>query len=152
MQNSQSSPYTAYNSTPETVAYPNWCLDTGASHHVTNDLSQLQQVNKFHGKTTLTVGNGNSVPIKYIGSTTLNSYCDRPIFLKNVIHSPQIARNLISISQLTSQNNLSVEFDSDSFCVKDKATKKELLHGKSKDGLYVHLQFSTLSQYCKSES
>lgn len=52
------------------------------------------------------------------------------------MHSPQISRNLISISQLTAHNDLSVEFDSNSFVVKDKATRKELLQGKAKDGLY----------------
>lgn len=56
--------------------------------------------------------------------------------MKNVLHTPNISRNLISISQLTAQNNLSVEFDSNSFLVKDKGTRKELLQGKAKDGLY----------------
>lgn len=136
-QNSKKGPYSAYIATPETVADQNWCLDTGASHHVTNYIDQLQQVNKFHGKTALIVGNGNSVPIKHIGSKVLSAQSGKHIKLNNVLHSPHIARNLISVYQLTSHNNLIVEFDSDSFCIKDKATKKDLLRGMSRDGLYV---------------
>lgn len=47
IQNSQTNPYTTYIATLEVVTYQNWCLDNGASRHVTNDLNQLQQVNKL---------------------------------------------------------------------------------------------------------
>lgn len=35
----QPSPYAAYIATPEIVTDQAWCLDTGASHHVTNDVN-----------------------------------------------------------------------------------------------------------------
>lgn len=133
--NQTNSPY-AVVATPELVSDSAWCLDSGASHHVTNDLSKLQQVSKFNGKTQLTVGNGSTIPIHHTGSTILPSLSHKPLILKNVIHSPLISRNLVSVSQLAAQNNLYVEFDSNSFSVKEKITKKELLQGKIKDGLY----------------
>lgn len=37
----QPSPYAGYIATPEVVGDPSWCLDSGATHHVTNDASQL---------------------------------------------------------------------------------------------------------------
>lgn len=49
----------------------------------------------------------------------------------------KIIRNLVSMSQLTIHNNQCVEFNSDSFCVKDKTTKTVMLKGKSKDDMYV---------------
>lgn len=104
----QPNPYTTYIATSKIDTDQAWCLDNGASHRVTNDLTQLQQVNKFHGKTKLAVGNGNILPIQHIGSTALTSLSHKPILLKNMIHSPQISRNLISVSQLTAQNNLCV--------------------------------------------
>lgn len=58
----QANPYIAYVSTPETVADQNWCMYNGASHHVTNDASQLHQMNKYHRKTKLIVGDGKSLP------------------------------------------------------------------------------------------
>lgn len=62
--------------------------------------------------------------------------CPRVRKMHNVIHSPQISRNLISVSQLAAQNNICVEFDATSFFVKDKNIRKDLLQGKLKDGLY----------------
>lgn len=114
-------------------------MDIGASHHVTNDVGQLQQSNKYHGKTKLTMGDGNCLPIHHTGTSVINSSSSKPILLKNVIHAPQISRNRLSVSQHTAHNNLCVEFDSNSFTVKDKTTKKELLQGKTKHGLY-HLE------------
>lgn len=137
---SQNSPYTSYVATPESVTDPVWCLDTGASHHVTNDANQLQQKNKYHAKTKLVVGDGNCLPIHHIGNIVISAN-HRPLLLSNVIHSPNISKNLITVLKLTSQNNLCVEFNSNSFIVKDKATGKELLQGRSKDGLY-HLDSS----------
>lgn len=46
-------PYTAYVAAPESVTDEAWCLDTGASHHVTNDLNQLNDKNKYNGKVSL---------------------------------------------------------------------------------------------------
>lgn len=43
---------------------------------------------------------------------------------------------MLSVSALTSQNNIVVEFDSNSFFVKDKNTKKVILQGRLSDGLY----------------
>lgn len=129
--------YTAYVATPEVVTDEAWCLDTGASHHVTNNAEQLQQKSKYNGKTKLAVADGKCLPIHHIGSTFIHSSNQKPLLLKNVIHTPCISRNLISVAQLTAQNNLCIEFDSTSFTVKEKISKKELLHGKSKNGLYL---------------
>lgn len=86
---SQTSPYTTYVVTPETVVDQSWCLDSRASHHVTNDVSYLQQVNKYHGKNKLTVGDGKCLSIHHLGIIVLNSKDDKPILLKNVIRSPK---------------------------------------------------------------
>lgn len=94
----------------------------------------MHQATKYNSEIKLTIGNGESIPICHTGSATLNS--SKPIFLKNIIHSPQISKNLISVSQLTAHNNKLVKFDSNFFFVKDKTTKKVLLQGRSKDGLY----------------
>lgn len=128
-------PYISYVATFECVTNPAWCLNSGASHNVTNNLNQLQQVNKYISETKLTVVNRHAIPIKHTSSITIPT-SSKPIYLKNVIHCPQIAKNLISISQLTTQNNHYVEFDSDFVSVKDKTTRKDLLQVRIKDGLY----------------
>lgn len=55
--------------------------------------------------------------------------------LKNILHVPNIKKNLLSIGKLTFDNNC-LEFDATRCFVKDKATKKVLPEGKLKDSLY----------------
>lgn len=47
-----------------------------------------------------------------------------------------IAKNLISVSKLAQDNVVCVEFDSDYYLIKDKATGCTLLKGELSDGLY----------------
>jgi histone deacetylase 1/2 len=53
-----------------------------------------------------------------------------------MLYVPNITKNLLSISKLTHDNNITVEFDADCCSVKDKMTGKALLRGRLKDGLY----------------
>ena len=57
-------------------------------------------------------------------------------FLKNILHVPDITKNLLSISQFTHDNNVVIEFYSTCCLVKDKNTRVTLLEGVLKDGLY----------------
>lgn len=60
-----------------------------------------------------------------------------------VLHTPHITKNLLSVSKLTSDNNVIIEFDSFGY-VKDKATRKLLLEGHPMDGLYEFKRHSSL--------
>ena len=81
------------------------------------------------------VGNGKSLPIKHLGTSHLftphNSFC-----LNNVLHVPNISQNLLSVQKFTTDTNTFFEFHPKLFYVKDQATRKILLQGPSKDGLY----------------
>lgn len=127
--------YSAYIASPNTVQDPNWYFDSGASNHVTNDPAKLQEFNEHDGKEHLTVGNGANLKIHATGNTALNN-SQRPLNLKDILYVPKITKNLLSISRLTSDNDIYVEFH-DSLClVKDKVIGKVLVEGKIKDGLY----------------
>lgn len=55
-------------SLPSTSTSPgSWFLDSGATNHVTNDLSNLSLQHPYSGNTGVMVGNGNSVPISHTG-------------------------------------------------------------------------------------
>ena len=54
----------------------------------------------------------------------------------NVLHVPTITKNLLSVSSLTSDNPVFVEFHARHCYVKDLATRKVLLHRKASDGIY----------------
>lgn len=54
----------------------------------------------------------------------------------NILHVPEIKRNLLSVQQFFHDNNVYFEFHSTFFSVKDKFTRNTLLKGPSNDGLY----------------
>ena len=85
-----------------------WYFDTGASSHMTSCLSAMSRYLPAQGLTSLSivVGNGSLLPVTATGSTDLSSFR-----LNNVLVSPQLIKNLISVRQFTTNNNCSVEFD-----------------------------------------
>ena len=73
--------------------------------------------------------------INHIGNTTFHT-SSRDFSFNNVLHVLAATKNLISVHQFTSDNDVFLEFHPSFFCVKDLATKTPLLHGKCRDGLY----------------
>lgn len=121
---------------PENTDLDSWYADSGASNHITADVGNLSQKSEYNGKENVVVGNGNKLSISHIGSSSLNTYRNTPLLLKDVLHTPKITKNLISISKLTTDNDVYVEFFSDCCIVKDMATRRVVLEGKLKDVLY----------------
>ncbi|KAK4843082.1 hypothetical protein QYF36_003837 [Acer negundo] len=79
-------------------------------------------------------------------SVTSHTQRTKVLHLRNLLHVPQIAKNLLGISRFTHDNNSIAEFY-DGYClIKDKITKKTLLKGTLKDGLYkLELKVDTKS-------
>ena len=132
-------PKTAYLANMDAPFDNNWYLDSGATHHLTNDMNNMNGAEPFAGNSKLIVGNGVGLCITHIGSAVLRmpdalNYSD--LKLNNILLVPKITKNLISISQLTKDNNVVVEF-TDSFCfVKEKVKNSVMLQGKAEKGLY----------------
>jgi len=115
----------------------NWYPNTGSTNHLTNDLNNLSVHSEpYLGNDKIHVGDGAGLSIKNIGSATLSTIANS-FTLNKLLHVPHIQKNLISISQFTSDNNVYLEFHSSSFFVKDEATGRILLHDKPKYGLYI---------------
>jgi hypothetical protein len=110
-------------------------LNSGATTHVTTDSQNLQSSTVYSGTDVVHMGNGAGLVISYVGSSTftINSHLLR---LTNILHVPVIIRNLMSISQLTKDNDVIIEFTSDSYFVKDRVTQKILVSGTVRNGLY----------------
>jgi len=85
---------------------------------------------------SITVGNGQSIPVLSRG-TSIIQIADRPFHLDNVLVAPKLTRNLLSVRQLTRDNNCSIEFDASGFSVKDLQTKTVLLRCNSNGDLYT---------------
>ncbi|XP_074310396.1 uncharacterized protein LOC141646388 [Silene latifolia] len=113
----------------------NWYLDTGASSHMTSNEGTLVSYFNLSNGRKIIVGNGTEIPILGCGAKTLPSPMP-PLLLKNVLHAPNIIKNLVSVRKLTTDNNVSVEFDPFGFTVKDLRTGKPLLRRSSTGDLY----------------
>jgi hypothetical protein len=86
-----------------------WFLDFGASTHVTQDINSLSYSQPYQGHDIVQIGNDAGLYIFHIGITNL---CTKSALLKltNILHVPQISKNLLSVSQLTKDNNVYDEF------------------------------------------
>ena len=122
----------AANTTPTT---PQWLLDSGVSHHVTIDLSNLFLHTSYTGFDDIMIGDGSSLPITHTSSTSFTTH-NTSFKLDNVLCVPSMRKNLISISQFCTSNNVSIEFLPSSFHVKELRTRTILLKGHTKDGVY----------------
>ncbi|KAK9155098.1 hypothetical protein Sjap_002578 [Stephania japonica] len=126
---------TSFFGTAESVPDTSWYMDSGASSHITADPSQLNNCMPYGGNKSLMVGNGKYLPITSVGSTLLPSIHSRLSF-HNTLCVPSIKKNLLSVSQLTRDNNVVIEFRPDVCLVKDIRTSEVLLHGHLHNGLY----------------
>lgn len=112
-------------------------MDSGASHHVINDPSVIEQGTKIPYKNHLLVGIGQSINVESVGKYAI--VCNNQgssLKLNELLHIPKISKNLIIVSQLASDNNILVEFDYFGYTMKDKLTGKVLIQGVQNEGLY----------------
>ena len=123
--------------TPQSASDLNKYPDSGATHHLTANLAKLNvRANEYQDSNQIRIGNGLGLSVKHIGSTKLSTPTSSFI-LQDVLHVPHITKNLILVHKFTTNTNTSIEFHPTYFIVKDRITKKVLLCGLSRDGLYL---------------
>ena len=98
----------------------------------------------------IVVGNGHSLSISHVGSFMISSSV-KPLLLNNIMYAPKITKNLLSVSQITHDNDVFTEFHSNHCLFKDKTTKKILLQGTLRGRLY-QLDVSKLQDRFKIDS
>ena len=123
---------------------PNWLTDTSAFDHITPDLSQLSLHQQPTAGETITVGNGQELPITHIGNGKLVTPFHN-FNLNNILKVPQIATNLLSVHKLCLQNIVFYYFDAHQFSIKDLPTGKVLYKRLSKDVVYLIPPLASLS-------
>ena len=86
-----------------------WYFDSGATSHMSPSSSSLSHIlpTRYRTPCSIVVGNGSLLPVTSTGNTDLTAQ----LHLNNVLVSPQLIKNLISVRQFTIDNNCSVEFD-----------------------------------------
>ena len=74
-----------------------WLLDSGATHHMTNDLDNLALHSPYNGDDVVLIGDGSPLPITHTGSLSFPS-SSKPLSLTNVLCVPNIHKPYLSIS------------------------------------------------------
>jgi len=96
-----------------------WYADSGANAHITRDLENLTiQPQPFQGQESVAVGNGMGIGIEHTSSAILHS-SKIPFHIRNILHCPTAATNLISIQKFCLDNNCYFILTSSYFVVKD---------------------------------
>jgi hypothetical protein len=85
---------------------------------------------------SITVGNGARIPITSRGSSILSTDTSQFI-LNNVLVTPSIIHNLLSVCQFTHDNSCSIEFNTFGFSVKELRTGRVILYCNSDGDLYT---------------
>nr|KYP45581.1 hypothetical protein KK1_032885 [Cajanus cajan] len=115
-----------------------WYPDTGATNHFTNDLSNLMIKTPYIGSKKVVVGNGNFLSIHNTGNFKLKNPSNNISFtLNKLLHVPDITKNILSVAKFAKENSCFFEFYSTNYFVKSQGSRKLLLQGKLKDGLYA---------------
>jgi hypothetical protein len=111
----------------------NWYANSGATDHVTGKLGKLAIQDTYNGNDQMYTTNGTGMCIKHVGQSIIHTP-HRNLLLNNVLHIPQVSKNLAFVHRIGSNNNVFFELHPNFF--KDRESRKTLLHGKARGGLY----------------
>ncbi|GKC56265.1 ribonuclease H-like domain-containing protein [Tanacetum coccineum] len=126
-----------------TIQDTTWNMDTGASSYLNSNVNNLSTIFNSCLYPSVRVGDGKTIPVTNTGHSILPTL-HRPLHLHNVLVTPNIIKNLISVCQFTRDNNYTIEFDAFGFSVKDFFTRHILLRCDSLGDLYPVTQPSSL--------
>ncbi|KAF5458503.1 hypothetical protein F2P56_022526 [Juglans regia] len=122
-----------------TINFPpsnTWFLDTAATNHFTSNFSNLNlDSNSYQGSDQVSISDGSTLPIHNIGYGQIHSSSHK-FLLSQLLHVPSITRNLLSIRQFCAYNFVFFKFHFEFFFVKDLCSRKLLLQGHVRNGLY----------------
>jgi hypothetical protein len=109
--------------------------ESKATDHITGDLDRLMMHEPYTGTDQIHTTNGSGVDITHIGNSIIPTTA-QPLTLNHVLHVPSAHKNLISVHRFTLDNDIFIEFHPFFFLIKDRRTRKVLLRGLCKGGLY----------------
>ena len=114
-------PTALLHSSENSPADPNWYIDSGGTHHLTADIANLAVHSEYQEPNIVLMGNDSGLPI-HSTSVSLLCYSAFSFVLKNLLHVPGIIKNLMSVSQFTTDNKVLLEYHPNSCLLKDLST------------------------------
>jgi hypothetical protein len=124
-----------------------WYSDMGVIDHITNELYKLVVCENYTSQEQIHTTNGGGMHITHVGNSILHTPSHN-LSLKNVLHVPRSRKNLVSIHHFIRDNHVFVEYHPWFFLVKDPATRRVLMHGKCRGGLYPFPSLEQSSSKC----
>ncbi|CAL8999831.1 unnamed protein product [Prunus brigantina] len=112
-----------------------WIADSGATNHMTADISNLSAPTPYSNSDAITAANGEGLAIAHIGVSTLSTR-NHTFRLNSVLHVPQLSTGLLSVNQLCKENQCRCIFDATCLYIRDTVTGNILYKGLSSNGLY----------------
>jgi transposase InsO family protein len=102
-----------------------WWVDTGATRHICSERKMFSSYNEVTNGEKLFMGNSSTSKVEGEGKVILKMTSGKELTLNNVLHVPDIRKNLVSGS-LLSKNGFRLAFESDKFVL----TKSGVYVGK----------------------
>ncbi|KAG8492176.1 hypothetical protein CXB51_009599 [Gossypium anomalum] len=112
-----------------------WYPNSGATNHITPDVTNLLTVSPYTGTDQVSMGNGEHVSIAHVGFSSMLAG-SRVLHLKNVLYVPTVCKNLLSVGQFARDNSVYFEFHPYMCFMKDIQTGMILLVAHMHKGLY----------------
>ena len=110
-----------------------WWIDTGATRHICANISMFSSYPTVGGDEKLYMGNSSTSKVEGVEKIALKMTSRKIVTLINVLHVPDVHKNLVS-GYLLSKNGFKLVFVSDKFVL----SKNEMYVGKGylSDGLF----------------
>lgn len=112
----------------------NWLLDSGATYHISNSISDFEQFQLVSDLNShITIPDGRKIKVTHTGIVRLND----KITLHNVLLVPEFKYRLISVHKLCKDMNSNICFSDTKCYLQDLSLKQPPLHlGELQNGLY----------------
>ena len=109
-----------------------WIIDSGASKHICSNANPFSFLKPIWNS-IVSLPNNTTIPIRLYRDIQLAPH----FILKNVLFVPKFIFNLLSVSALTSDSDLTVNFFSDHFRIQDHHSSMMIGKGNKFQDLYI---------------
>ncbi|TYG63942.1 hypothetical protein ES288_D06G068800v1 [Gossypium darwinii] len=117
-----------------TIVDPVWNPNSGATTQMTSDSAKLSDARLYNGGGKVIIGNGLSIPITYVGGSTILANDFSPLLLNDLLYVPDVGKNLLSVFKFAKDNSVFFEFYPNCCYVNDLKTYQTLLCGNELNG------------------
>jgi len=124
-----------------------WYLDSGASQHMTKDVSKLSNISQDTSE-HITTANDSKIPVSGKGSAIINTIVNKQNFSINVdevLYIPDLVTNLLSVNKICKKGN-TVIFKNDVCTIYNK-NNQVIATATEDNGLYKLQEFKEHSSF-----